>query len=258
MLTDLDPRVRAHVNLFAVLGALGVLAERSADARAILESIDTPTTVTVRVRGLPDASYTFSADGVVPGATAGSRKVTLAFTSPAHFNKMIDGDAQPIPLAGPRGLRFLTGPFTELTDLLGAYLKPSTNDMADPRFMETSTILTLHVAVAAIAQVANEDRSGRFSAASIPDGDIALEVGDQIDLRLRALDHRLVFDPSTPTAPPRAALRFADLDTAGDILSGRASALGSICDGTLGMRGFIPMVDNVSRILDRVGHYLGE
>jgi chemotaxis protein MotB len=45
---------------------------------------------------------------------------------------------------------------------------------------------------------------------------------------------------------------------AGDILSGRASALGSICDGTLGMRGFIPMIDNVSRILDRVGHYLGE
>ena len=83
-------------------------------------------------------------------------------------------------------------------------------------------------------------------------------MGDEIDLRLHALDHRLAFDPSTPIAPPRAALRFADLDTAGDILSGRASALGSICDGTLGMRGYIPMIDNVSRILDRVGHYLGE
>jgi hypothetical protein len=258
MLTDLDPRVRAHINLFAVLGALCVLAERAEPAKAILATVKKPTAVTVRVRGLPEGAYTFSADGVVPGVADGARKVTLAFTSPAHFNKMIDGKAQPIPIAGPGGLTFLTGAFTKLADLLGTYLKPSTNDMADIRFMETSTILTLHVAVAAIAQVANEDRSGRFSAASIPNGDIALEVGDAIDLRLHALDHRLTFDPRTPTAPPRAALRFTDLDTAGDILSGRASALGSICDGTLGMRGFIPMVDNVSRILDRVGHYLGE
>ena len=258
MLTDLDPRVRAHINLFAVLGALSVLAERTDEAKAILATVDKPTAVIVRVRGLPYGAYTFSADGVVPKVADGARKVTLAFTSPAHFNKMIDGKAQPIPIAGPGGLKFLTGAFTKLADLLGTYLKPTDEALEDPAFSTTSTILTLHVAVAAIAQVANEDRSGRFSAASIPDGDIALEVGDDIDLRLHALDHRLTFDPRIPTAPPRAALRFADLDTAGDILSGRASALGSICDGTLGMRGFIPMVDNVSRILDRVGHYLGE
>jgi hypothetical protein len=258
MLTELEPRVSAHINLFAVLGALSVLAERTDEAKAILATVDKPTTVIVKVRGIPDGTYTFSADGVVPGRANGVRKVTLAFTSPAHFNKMIDGKAQPIPLAGPGGLKFLTGAFAKLADLLSVYLKPTDEALQDPEFLKTSTILTLHVAAAAIAQVANEDRSGRFSAISIPDGDIALEVGDDIDLRLRALDHRLVFDPSTPTTPPRAALRFADLDTAGDILSGRASALGSICDGTLGMRGFIPMVDNVSRILDRVGHYLGE
>jgi hypothetical protein len=258
MLTDTDPRVLAHINLFAVLGALSVLADRTEEAKAILATVDRPTAVIVKVRGLPDGAYTFSADGVVPGVADGARKVTLAFTSPAHFNKMIDGKAQPIPIAGPGGLKFLTGSFSKLADLLGAYLKPSQDALKDPAFATTSTILTLHVAVAAIAQVANEDRAGRFSAASIPDGDIALEVGDQIDLRLHALDHRLVFDPGAPTTPARAALRFADLDTAGDILSGRASALGAICDGTLGMRGFIPMVDNVSRILDRVGHYLGE
>ncbi len=258
MLTDLDPRVRAHINLFAVLRALTVLADRADAAKAILADVDKPTAVTIRVRGLADAAYTFSSEGVALGGADGARKVTLAFTSAEHFNKMIDGKAQPIPVAGPGGIKFLTGPFTALADLLGTYLKPSADALEDPHFLETSTILTLHVAAAAIAQVANEDRSGRFSAASIPDGDIALEVGDAIDLRLRALDHRLTFDPSVPAAPARAALRFADLDVAGDILSGRASALGSICDGTLGMRGFIPMIDNVSRILDRVGHYLGE
>jgi hypothetical protein len=258
MLTETDPRVRAHINLFAVLGALSVLADRSEEAKAILATVSKPTAVVVKVRGLPEGAYTFAAHGVVPRVSEGARRATLLFTSPAHFNTMIDGKSQPIPIAGPAGLKFLTGPFSALADLLATYLKPSTKALTDPEFATTSTILTLHVAAAAIAQVANEDRAGQFSAASIPDGDIALEVGDQIDLRLHALDHRLVFDSSTPTAPARAALRFADLDTAGDILAGRASALGSICDGTLGMRGFIPMIDNTSRILDRVGHYLGE
>ncbi len=256
MLTELDPRVTAHINLYAVLGALSVLAERTDEAKQILATVSTPTTVTVKVRGLEPRSYTFSQDGIVPGS--GGRQVTLHFTSPAHFNKMIDGKAQPIPVATPGGLKFLTGPFTQLADLLGRYLKPGTADLADDAFRATSTILTLHVAAAAIAQVANEDEQGRFSAASIPDGQIALEVGDDIDLRLIALDHRLSFDPSEPEQAARASLRFANLEVAGDILAGRASALGSICDGTLGMRGYIPMIDNVSRILDRVGHYLGE
>ena len=257
MLTELEPRVTAHINLFAVLGAMSVLAERVEEAKAVLAKVSKPTTVTVKVPDLPARSYTFTKEGITPGA-GGSRKVTLHFHSPEHFNKMIDGKAQPIPVAGPGGLSFLTGPFTKLADLLGAYLKPTDEALADPAFKTTSTILTLHVAAAAIAQVANEDAQGRFSAQSIPDGQIALEVGDDIDLRLVASEHRLAFEPGAPTAPARAALRFADLDVAGDILAGRASALGSICDGTLAMRGYIPMIDNVSRILDRVGHYLGD
>ena len=258
MLTETDPRVRAHINLYAVLGALGVLVDSVDEAKALLAGVDKPTSVTVKARGVAERTYLFTTDGIAPVEAPQGRRVTLAFTSPTHFNKMVDGKAQPIPITGAGGLKVLTKVFAPLADILGRYLEPTDADLEDADFRSTSTILTLHVAVAAIAQVANEDRSGQFSAAAIPDGEIALEVGDDIDLRLHALDHRLTFDPSTPTTPARAALRFSTLDVAGDVLSGRASALGSICDGTLGMRGFIPMIDNVSRILDRVGHYLGE
>ena len=257
MLTDLDPRVTAHINLFAVLGALGPMARLVPAAKAILSEVTVSTAVVFKVPGVPHHAYTFTSEAITPGKAQGARAVTLHFTSVAHFNKMIDGTAQPIPLASPAGLSFLTGPFTRLADLMGTYLKPSDADLEDPDFRATSTLMTLHVAAAAIAQVGNVDRQGVFSAALIPDGQIALEVGDEVDLRLHVVDHRLTFDPSTPTQPPRAALRFADLTVAGDVLSGRASALGSICDGTLGMRGYIPMHDNTSRILDRVGHYLG-
>lgn len=60
--------------------------------------------------------------------------MTLHFTSVAHFNTMIDGTAQPIPLASPAGSSFLTGPFTRLADLMGTYLKPSEADLEDPTF----------------------------------------------------------------------------------------------------------------------------
>lgn len=258
MLTDLDQRVLAHINLYAVLGALPSLVKVVPEASALLDGVTRPTSVTVRVPGVTPGTYLFTREGVSPADAPTGRRVTLAFTSPEHFNRMVAGTAQPIPVAGPRGLGFLTKVFAPLADVLGRYLQPAKDDLADAEFRDTSTVLTLHVAVAAIAQVANQDRQGQFSAALIPDGQIALEVGDQIDLRLAASDHVLTFAGTAGADPARAALRFADLTVAGDVLSGRASALGSICDGTLGMRGYIPMLDNVSRILDRVGHYLGE
>lgn len=258
MLTELDPCVTAHINAHAVLGALPVLVARVPEAAQALASLDRPTAVLFKAPGVEEAAYTFTRDGVTAGVADGARRVTLRFTSADHLNRMVDGKAQPIPLGSPAGLRFLVGPFSTLADLLGRYLRPGPDDLADPEFLETSTVMTLHVAAAAIAQVANHDRSGRFSASMVPDGEVALEVGDAIDLRLRVDDSDFSFVRTAPTAPPRAALRFADLDVAGDVLAGRASALGSICDGTLGMRGYIPMLDNVSRILDRVGHYLGD
>ena len=181
----------------------------------------------------------------------------MLFTGHEAFNKVVDGTAQPIPVSGFHSLKFLTGVFAPLTELLGRYLKPTAEDFADPQFRETSTALTLHVATAAVAHLANEYRSGRFSAHLIPDGDVALEVTGSLDYTLRVLDHRITFLPEA-SGKPRAAMTFADLDVAGRLLAGEASAMACICDGTIAMRGTVSMVDNVNRILDRVGKYLGE
>lgn len=258
MLVDRDPAVLARINLHAVLGALPVLARLSPAGAEILAGLTKPIAVTFRVPGLEPASYTFSADGIVARRLKGAARVTLAFTSPAHFNSLIDGTGTPIPLGGPRGLAFLTGPFGALADLLGRYLKPSDEDLADAEFGRVSTILTLHVAGAAVAQVANHDRQGRFSAHHMPDGQVAILVGDDIDLRLTVAGHQVTFDPSGPESRPDAELAFADLEIAGGVLTGQASALACLGNGTLAMRGFIPLVDNTNRLLDRVGTYLGD
>lgn len=254
MLTETDDRVLAAVNLHAVLGALPRLVELDAESAAILRRLDRPICLTLVVRGGPTARYRFAPDGI-DETTEPAPGARLLFTSPAHANAVIAGTAQPIPVAGPRGLRFLTGVFTPLTARLGAVLRATPEELADPAAAERATLLTLDVAARAIAVVGNEDVSGRFSAAHMPDGDLDLEVGDQIRYRIEVKDHRLRVDDDL-SGPPRAALRFADLTVAGGILGGTESALACVCDGRLAMRGFIPLVDNTSRILDRVGAYL--
>lgn len=261
MLTDIDERVLAAVNLHAVLGALPRLVELNPAAADLLaREMTRPLTLTLSAPGGLRAHYRFDRDGVTPLHERAGRGPTLLFRSAAHLNAVIAGTAQPIPLAGPAGIRFLTRVFTPLTAMLSSTLRPDseTTDRhtTDPDLAERRTLLALDVAAHAIAVVANEDVSGRFSAAHMPDGDLDFEIGDTVRYRFEVLDHRIRIGDDH-TGAPRAALRFADLDVAGGILSGSESALSCVCDGRLQMRGFIPLVDNTNRILDRVGAYLG-
>ena len=255
MLTEIDPDVLARVNLYAVLGTIPELVARVPEARAIAQRDPKRTSISFIVRGGPRATLAFE-NGVAafvpdhPQAT-----IRLPFLSARAFNAVISGDAQPIPATGWHRIPFLLHVFAPLSELLEQYLRPSQEALADEQFRRTSTILTLHVAAAAAAQVANWDRSGQFSAGLVPDGDVAIEVGDSLAYTLRVADHHFTF-LSSPSPHPRAALRFADLDTVAGVLGGHHSAMACICDGRIAMRGMINMVDNVNRILDRVGQYL--
>jgi len=255
MLTELDPRVTAHLNLDAVLGTLPLLAELVPEAEKLLLPLTKPVTVQVSVRGGPRGALIFDRSGIRHGAGSGGVVVRLLFTSPGHFNRVIDGQAQPVPLGGPAGLRFLTRVFTPLTEVLGRYLEPGAEDLRDPVFRAASARLRLRVVVAAIVVIGNQDRGGRFSAGQIPDGRLDLEVGDDLRHQILVGGHRLTL-LAEPAGPPHAVLRFSDLETAGQVLSGELSAVSAMSGGRIAMRGLIPMVDNVNRILDRAAQYL--
>ncbi|MFG6504336.1 hypothetical protein [Microbacterium sp. P05] len=258
MLTETDQKVLASINLHAVFGALPRLAELAPEARELLAGLGAPVSLTLSVAGGDSTRLHCRRDGIsATDPTPGATKARLLFRSAQHLNAVVTGTAQPIPLAGLAGLRFLTSVFTPLTVLLGRYLRPSADDLADPEFADTSRMLLLDVAVSAIAVVANDDRSGRFSASHMSDGDLDITVGDALRYRLRVRDHAITRAEVTDSAP-RAVFGFADLRTAGDVLAGRESALACVGDGRIALRGYIPLVDNTSRILDRVGQYLGK
>ena len=254
MLINFDAQVRAAINVEAVFGALPKLAELAPEAREILAGLSAPVTLSLRAPGI-SAKYTFDANGIRRGG--GASGPTLLFATAGHVNSVVAGDAQPIPVGGIRGIRFLTGIFTPLTEVLESYLEPSPERLEDPAFREANTLLTLEVVAAALEVVANQDESGQFSVAHMPSGTIELQVGDDLSYRFAVADQQMTRTGESSSAPT-AVLRFADLGVAGDVLFGRESSLACVSDGRIAMTGLIPLIDNLNRILDRVGAYLGD
>ncbi len=254
MLTEIDSKTLAYVNLFAVLGTLENLCDLVPEARALLKDKN-PVSIGFAVKDGPSATLSFANGGCRITEGCGRCTIRLPFSSCEKFNGMIDGTVTPIPSKGFTKISFLTKTFVPLTELLVKYLKPLQEELKDAAFREINTKLTLYTAAAAVAQIGNTDKSGRFSAGLMPDGDIAIEVRDVMGVTVNVKDHHLT-TIKKPCENPRAALTFASLEVAGKLLAGEASFIGSVCNGTLAMRGMLNMVDNMGRILDRVGQYL--
>ena len=103
----------------------------------------------------------------------------------------------------------------------------------------------------AISQIGNHDEIGKFSAEHIIDGDIMMSIKGGPKATIHAKNGHLVTIKKAPE-DPRAVMEFGSMQLANDLLS----AMAKIGEGTITMNGMINMLDNMNRILDRVGLYL--
>lgn len=254
MLTQTDSKTLAYVNLFAVLGTLENLCELVPEAKDILKEKG-PISIGFEVKDGPSATLAFSEGNCRITEGCGNCTIKLPFSSCEKFNGLIDGTVTPIPSKGFTKISFLTKTFVPLTELLTKYLKPSKEALEDSKFREINTKLTLYTAAAAIAQIGNVDKSGRFSAGLMPDGDIAIDIKDVMGVTVNVKDHHLT-TIKKQCEKPRAAMTFSSLDITRQLLNGEVSSMACICNGSVTMRGMLNMIDNMNRILDRVGLYL--
>ncbi len=89
----------------------------------------------------------------------------------------------------------------------------------------------------------------------MPDGDIAIDIRNVMGVTVNVKNHRLT-TIKKPCEKPRASMIFSDLDVAHKLLNGEVSSMACICNGSVEMHGMLNMIDNLNRILDRVGQYL--
>ncbi len=250
-----DELVKAHLNLYAVMQNMEELVAHDRETIDIARSWDI--SIQFSVRNGPAGFLAFQNGSCRFGrGQHPSPSVRLFFTSPAHFNRMIDGNGNPIPLKGLTRLGFLTKEFPKATDRLEYFLTPTDELLADPDYLALNTRMTLNTAAFAVVELARYDRIGRLNAAHIMDGGVLMKI-----LPDGPAAH-IVFENGRATAgkatleKPMACMFMKDMITANRFLNGKLDAFTAIAGGDVMIRGQTPMLDAMSNILDRIPLYL--
>ncbi|MDD3946731.1 MAG: hypothetical protein PHI19_02720 [Clostridia bacterium] len=250
-------RVKAYVNLFAAMGVLEKFVELDAEAKEIAKQHNL--VIRFQVKGGPDGQLIFK-DGtvkVIPYNDTVKSDIHLYCAGPEKFNEVVDGKGMPIPLKGVfKTLKFMgssDSPFSVLTGRMGDIMRGKGVDT--PELKKLSTLLAFYAMSAAIAQIGNEDEIGSLAGKRIPEGDISLEIKDAAYATITQKDGKLTckFEKA---ANPRAIMAFTSIEVASDLINGRRDAMSCLSMGDLEMKGYIPMLDNLNKVLNLVPKYL--
>lgn len=253
----LEQKALAFVNMYGILGALENLCELDVTAKKALANIKNPVALCFDVKNGPCRTFHFDKNGckITEGSTGCTCKMN--FSSPEKFNLLVSDGKPGLPAKGIITiLKFLTGPFTALTDRLAEVLRPTEEAMSDCAFFEENTLLTLYVIAGAISALANTDSIAKISAENTPDGDVLLGIKNKLQVTISVKDRKFT-TVKAPCASPRAIMEFADIELANGLFAGKVSTVNEMCKGNIRLAGVLSMVDNINRILDRASVYLG-
>lgn len=246
--------VLAAINLQGILRNMEDLCQMDEDASKLVQGKD----VSIRF-SVPhmDKLVLRFADGKCTALRNGEKyDMNLHFSSAENLNLMMDGKKNPLPTKGFGHIGFLKNNFTGLADILTAYLRPDEKMLnSDSDFRDKSTILTAYTAFFALSEIGNFDPIGKLNAGRIEDGVISIEVKDSVSVHIIAKDgHLTTVKGSHPH--PKAVMCFDSIQTAGGILRGELDSYACIGSGKLKLKGRIPMLDNLNKLLSLVSTYL--
>ena len=250
-----DPDTKACINLHAVLSNLPELCAMDETARGLAQGNNL--TMQLAIRGGEAAHLIFRDGGCEyrPGP-APKADISLSFKNAEHLNRMFDGKAMPGIKKGLSRIQFLKNNFTQLTERLAYFLKPTAELLQDDTYFKINTHLTFHTAFFALAQIANNDRVGKMNAYSVPDGIVNVVVLDGPAVHITIDKNHHFIAETGAAANPRAQMIFKGLKEAAGILGGQVDFYTAIGREYLTIGGYIPMIDNASRILMQVAAYL--
>ena len=252
----IEQKALAYVNMYGVLGSLENLCEIDDVAKEILSGLASPVSLCFSVEGGPCCTFNFTKDGCKMTEGSEGCNAKMNFKSPEAFNDLINNSKPGTPSKGiVKTLKFLTGPFTALTNRLNDVLRPTEEALKDRAFFEENTMMTMYVIAGAIPALANNDSISKISASGTVDGDIQMSIPGCAAITLRVKDNKFKAIKA-PSENPRATMEFADIDLANGLFNGKVSTVNELCAGRIRIAGMISMIDNVNRILDRVSVYL--
>lgn len=194
-----------------------------------------------------------------PPLKGGPQKVPLTFQSAAHLNAVFQGTSKRNPrpgLAALLHLKELTG-LNALLSRLAFYMKPSDELLRNPEEFRFCVMLNLYGLVFGIRQIGENDPDMVPVSRHIPRGIVEFRVMDGGPAaHLRVASGR--FLPGRgPVESPNAVLEIADCPTAWAMLQGRLDLFSAVGAGIIRLRGYIPLLDGINPLMDRLAWYLG-
>lgn len=250
----LDEGVKARCNLFGVLKNIEYLVENDKISRDLVKGVDLA--IQFNIANGPKANLAFKQGKAEMKAGKHKCQLKLGFTSPKHFNKMIEGKANPIPLKGLSKIGFLTGTFTQLADRLSFYLQPTEENLKKGDFFQKNTEMTAYAAMFSVAEIGNFDSMGQANASKIPNGVIQVAINGSVGVQILVQDGIMCASKGY-SSNPRSILSFSSIDVAHQILNGKMDTFTAMALGDMEMSGYIPMLEYMNPILDLVAKYLG-
>jgi hypothetical protein len=245
---------KAYINLNGVLRCLSYVCSLDQTANELIRGRNL--TIQFRVRNGPIARLIFENGVCRYEKGEGKSQIKLSFSGPEHFNRMMDGKANPSITKGLLKIGFLTKEFMQLTKRMEYYLKPDQASLEDPAFRRINTILTFYVAFHSLAEVGMHDPVGVQVMKHAKKGMLVAAI-DKTDikaiLKLSAGNIEVV---AREEDMPVCRLRFASLEKAFEVLNGKQDFLTAIGYGDVRMEGFIPVMQTVEHILPMVNTYL--
>ena len=249
-----DARTLAHINMYAMLSCMSELCAIS-PAASVLASPDKPVVLCLKIRRGPALTMTFERGICKTYEGSYTHDILLRFPSYEKFNGMLDKSRIPIPIKGFGKQAFLRRNFSLLSDILGKYLGTVETGQFNEAFFQDSTSLLFSVYADAIAQVANQDSIGRFTASGMVDGTLVMSIQNGPKAALQVAGHtikRLSDIPDSPTA----IVEFKSARVARDVFDGRQGIPVCLGTGLMEPGGHMGLLLPFYRLLERVAVYL--
>ncbi|MBN2157670.1 MAG: hypothetical protein JW776_16605 [Candidatus Lokiarchaeota archaeon] len=250
-----DQYTLAYINLNAVIKSIVHLYELDKEIKDLVG--DRNIAIQFIVRKGPSALLKFENGKCTFLEGRHKNDVLLFFVSPIHFNNMINGKSNPIPLKGFIKLGFLTKEFNTITKKLEYYLRPTRDLLENENYAKINTILAFYTAFNALCQVANTDEVGKYTAKRLSDGNALATIGTSEKVYIEVKKHTLKTYIGEPEKV-HARMEFVDYETASGMLNDTVDAYSCIGSKRLKLSGYIPLLEDLNALLYQTSMYLKE
>jgi len=189
-----------------------------------------------------------------PGGTGG----VLRFSSWEDMTRVLSGEkGKVLPL--PRGRGFLKG--LKAFQLCAGEVSRAMDQVpeeGDEAALERKTRLLLTAALRGVAEVYNHDHWVLVKSRTIPAGRIGVRVAGRSDLGgvLTVDRQNMVLETGGDQKDANAVLEFGSVSVCYRVLTGTIPAMGALGDGSVMLRGKLPMIQGLFPLLDRFGELM--